>query len=180
MWQQLDLLLDRKTQESEREFYGLIGLVAVRFARLEAQLAELLSKIINPHNDLLAATLTEDMFFAKTLEMIKKIGRMRTIDNKLMHEIISGANSLRKERNNYMHGIWDIKLKDNGYVTATCSHRKISFEQTGSGKLWSHGYVPITVTLNGLKGTAMELEGLSTKVQRLIDDIKENPDCIEE
>ena len=59
MWQQLDLLLDRKTQESEREFYGLIGIVTVRFARLEAQLTELLSKLINPNNDLLTVTLTE-------------------------------------------------------------------------------------------------------------------------
>ena len=180
MWQQLDLLLDRKTQESEREFYGLIGIVTVRFARLEAQLTELLSKLINPNNDLLTVTLTEDIFFAKTIEMIKKIGRMRTIDDKIIHEIISGASSLRKERNNYMHGIWDIKLKDNGYVAATCSRIKISFEQTGSRKLWSYGDVPITVTLNGLKGTAMKLESLSMKVQRLIDDINENPEVIEE
>lgn len=180
MWQQLDLLLDRKTQESEREFYGLIGLVAVRFARLEAQLTELLSNIIHPNNEFLAATLTEDIFFAKTIEMIKRIGRMRPIDGKLLHEVISEANSLRLDRNNYMHGIWDIKLKDQGYVTATCSRRKISFKQTGSRKLWSLGYVSKTVTLNGLKGTAVKLESLSLKVQKLINEIKEDTEGFEE
>jgi len=180
MWQQLNLLLDRKTQESEKEFYGLIGLVEVRFARLEAQLTELLSNIIHPNNEFLATTLTEDIFFAKTVELIKKIGHMRPIDEKLLNEIVSEANSLRRDRNDYMHSIWEIKLQDNGYVTATCSRRKISFKQKGTRKSWSLGYPTKTVTLNGLKGTAIKLESLSLKVQKLIHEIKEDPNGFEE
>ncbi|NTW49893.1 MAG: hypothetical protein HGB19_09240 [Chlorobiales bacterium] len=172
MWHQFDLLLDRQIQEAEREFYGLIGLVAVRFARLEAQLTDLLSALIHPNDDLLADMLTEDIFIGKTIDMIKKVGRMRSVDDTLLDEIVSTANSLKRERNDYLHGIWKIEVKGNGEVIATCSKRKISFKQLGSTKTWTNGYTAKPVTLSSLRSVALKLESLSLKVQQLIDEIE--------
>lgn len=178
MWHQLDLLLDRPMQESEREFYGLIGLVAVRFARLEANLTDLLGALIYPNDDLLAATLTEDVRLARTIELIKKIGRMRSVNGDQLQELVSAANALREDRNDYVHGMWDIQIRENGEIAAQCSQRKISFEQTGSTKLWTRGYKSKTVTLNRLQRTALKLEDLSKKVEKLLEEIEENPDRI--
>jgi len=175
MWHQLDILLDRQTQESEREFYGLIGLVAVRFARLEAKLTDLLSTLIHPNDEFLADTLTEDIFLAKTIELVKKIGRMRLIDDEQLQEIVSEANTLRRDRNDYVHGIWSIHVKRIGNIAATCSRRRISFEQTDSMKQWTRGYKSKTITLDSLRKTALRLEGLSQKIETLIQEIERDP-----
>jgi hypothetical protein len=178
MWHQLDLLLDRPTQENEREFYGLIGLVAVRFARLEANLTDLLGALIHPNDDLLTATLTEDIVLFRTIELIKKIGPMRSVNGNQLHELVSAANALRQDRNDYVHGVWDIQIRENGEIAAQCSRREIAFKQTGSTKLWTRGYKSKTVTLNQLQRTALELEDLSKKIKKLLEEIEENPDRI--
>ena len=93
MWNQLDLLLDRDVQEAEREFYGLIGLVCVRFARLDAQLTELLRALIHPDDALLTGYLTQDTPVARTIDLIQKIGRTRPVDDDLLSDLISKANN---------------------------------------------------------------------------------------
>lgn len=174
MWHQLDLILDRKTQESEREFYGLVGLVAIRFAKLEALYSDLLSDLIHPNDNLLAATLSKEFFHYKTIELVKDIGRMRPLDLEELEDIVSKAKSLRHIRNDFVHGIWEID--DSGdEITAVCSQRDISYEQKGSEKLWKQGYKTRKVNLEKLRDIAINVENLTKRVQNLIDDIEENP-----
>lgn len=58
--------------------------MAVRFARMEAQLITLLGVLINPGEEWLMESLTEGFNIAKSLEMIKKISYVRIeVDDEL-------------------------------------------------------------------------------------------------
>lgn len=175
MWHQLDLILERETQESEREFYGLVGLVAIRFAKLEALFSDLLSDLIHPDDNLLSATLSKEFFHYKTIELVKKLGRMRPVDLDELEDIVSKAKSLRHIRNDFVHGIWEIDDTDDGGITAICSQRDISYEQKGSEQRWKQGYKTRKINLEKLRAVAIKVENLTERVQKLIDEIEENP-----
>lgn len=175
MWHQLDLILERETQESEREFYGLVGLVAIRFAKLEALFSDLLSDLIHPDDNLLSATISKEFFHYKTIELVKEIGRMRPVDLEELEDIVSKAKSLRHIRNDFVHGIWDIDNTDKGEITARCSQRDISYEEKGSEQWWKQGYKTRKVDLEKLRDVAVKVENLTERVQKLIEEIEENP-----
>lgn len=175
MWHQLDLLLERETQETEREFYGLVGLVAIRFAKLEALFSDLLSDLIHPNDNLLSATLTKEFFHFRTIELVKEIGRMRPLDLEELKEIVSEAKSLRHIRNDFVHGIWEIDKREGGEMIAYCSQRDISYENKGSEQLWKQGYKTRKVNLEKLRDIAIKVDNLTGRVQKLIDEIEENP-----
>ena len=173
MWNQLDMLLDRKTQEAEREFYGLLGLVAVRFAHLEARLKDLLCTLIHPEDDLMTATLTERFDLARTVDQIIKIGRIRFHDTAKLYELTSSVNSLRQDRNTFIHGIWKITVSDKGLVVATCSRHKISFRENVRSKNWTQRLVPQKVTLEQLAQTATKVKMASQMTEELIEEFSE-------
>jgi hypothetical protein len=179
MWQQLDLLINRETQENEREFYGLIGLVAVRFAKMEAVLAELLGTLIHPEDNLLTVTLTENLTISKIIELIRKISPMRGIYEDTINEIISEVNSIRKDRNSYIHGVWNIQGSDNGDVVAICSSQtKIIFHRNGNEKRWRMSQSSKKITLDALIDTARRLDELTKRSESLLECIRENSNLL--
>lgn len=178
MWHQLDLVLDRKIQESEREFYGLLGLVSIRFARLEAQYSELLRLLIHPEDHLMTETLTKDYNLYKTIEMVKKLGRMSNFsfdDINELEKIVSETKSIKNVRNIFVHGIWKIKQDEDGEVRATCKQWKITYSKVSTRQEWSRGYKTKSVNNEFLRKIALGLEDLSERIQKFIDKINNKP-----
>jgi hypothetical protein len=170
MWRQLDLLISRETQENEREFYGLLGLVAVRFARMESQLIALLGILINPREEWLMESLTEGFNISRSIDMIRKISSMRIELSDELDVITEVIDKIRKSRNAYIHGVWEIKLDSSNNVIAKCSQRpkiKSKKNKTPYG-LTEHLHKRVTrsatVTLDDLVQTAKELETLADTI----------------
>ena len=182
MWRQLDLLISRETQENEREFYGLLGLVAVRFARMEAQLITHLGVLINPGEEWLMESLTEGFNIAKSLEMIKKISYVRIEVDDELNAIVETADRIRKNRNDYIHGIWEIKLDSTGNVIAKCDqkpkpkHKKNKLPSGLTEYAYTRTIRSTTVTLDDLVQTAKELEDITKKIEELLQRIEDDPD----
>ncbi|MGD8782684.1 MAG: hypothetical protein PVH88_27480 [Ignavibacteria bacterium] len=179
MRSELDKLLKKNVDENEIELYSLLGLVTIRFAKLESKLTELLSTLIHPDDSLLSATLTEDIFLFKTIELIEKVGRIRILNDKKIKEIVSSANSLRKERNYFIHGDWEVKSKINGSVKAVCYRPKITFKQNETTKLWKRGFTSKIYTSDTLRKTAIVVEALTNNIKKLIDEIKDDPEFLD-
>ena len=169
MWSQLDILLDREAQESEREFYGLLGIVAVKFAHLEARLRDLLSTLIHSEDELMTATLTQGLDLSRTVELIKKVGRIRLHDTARLYELTSAVNSLRQERNAFVHGIWQISASATGSIEATCSRPKIDYEENAHSKQWTQRLARQPVSLEMLVQMAIR----ATELARITDELTE-------
>jgi hypothetical protein len=182
MWRQLDLLISRETQENEREFYGLLGLVAVRFARMESQLIALLRALINPKEEWIAESLTEGLKIYQSIEIIKKISYIRIELDDELNAIVGTADKIRKNRNNYIHGIWKIELDSNNNVIAKCSQEtkpKYEKNETPYGHTeyrYKRNIRSTTVTLDDLVQTAQELADITKKIEELLQRIEDDPD----
>jgi transcriptional/translational regulatory protein YebC/TACO1 len=134
-----------------------------------------LSDLIHPDDNLLSATLSKEFYHYKTIELVKEIGRMRPVDLEELEDIVSKAKSLRHIRNDFVHGIWDIDDTNKDKITARCSQRDISYEQKGAAQRWKQGYKTRKVDLEKLRDVAIKVENLTERVQKLIDEIEENP-----
>jgi hypothetical protein len=182
MWRQLDLLISRETQENEREFYGLLGLVAVRFARMESQLITLLGALINPKEEWITESLTEGFSIYKSIEIIKKISYIRIELDDELNAIVGTADRIRKDRNDYIHGIWEIELDSNNNVIAKCSqkpkpkHKKNKTPYGHTEYVYTRTVRIATVTLDDLVQTAKELEDITKKIEELLQKIEDDPD----
>jgi hypothetical protein len=181
MWRQLDLLISRETQENEREFYGLLGLVAVRFARMEFQLITLLGALINPGEACLTDSLTEGFNISKSIDIIKKISYIRGELDDELNAIVKTADRIRKDRNDYIHGIWEIKLDSSNNVIAKCNQRpkrKYKKNKTLSGTEYTYTRTirSTTVTLDDLVQTAKELEDITKEIEEILQRIEDDPD----
>ena len=92
------------------------------------------------------------------------------------------ADRIRKNRNDYIHGIWEIKLDSTGNVIAKCDQKpKLKYKKN---KILS-GFTEYactrtirstTVTLDDLVQTAKELEDITKKIEELLQRIEDDPD----
>lgn len=170
-------MVSLEKQEAQREIYALIGLVAVQFARLEANLTDILGTLIHPNNDLLTATLTENIGFAQKLDLIKKVGRLRSSKEEEIKQLVSKTGSIRKIRNEFIHGIWRIEANDEGKISASCQVRRIKYEKKGAMKKWRYSHSR-RVSTDELNRWAYELDELCRQSEKLAEELKENQDFL--
>lgn len=176
---ELDNLLKREVKDNELELYALIGFVSIKFATIESRLSELLGTLIHPDEEFLTVTITKELFLNKTIELIKEVGLLRrSVNDKDIEEIVNLAKALKKERNDFVHGIWNVSIQDNGDIKAICSRRRITYKKDERGKWWSYGDEPKYITSNQLRKIAIQLEYLESKVVKLINRILDDPEFL--
>lgn len=177
MWNQLSMLDNPEEQEAIRDVYALLGRVAVLFAKLEAYVTDILGTLVHPNNDLLTATLTENLGFHKKLELIKKVGRFRSNKESELNQLVADASSVRRQRNEFIHGIWEIDTDERGQVLARCQVRRIKFEKRGDEKKWRHSRTR-RVKADELLVLAHKLVEMCNLSAKLAEELKDDEDLL--
>ena len=143
------------------DIFKILGRVSVLFSTLEAEIAELLCVLVHQEEPMLAAVVLERNSFARNLELLEKVAPFR--DERLesrVNRLVAIAKPLKKTRNLFVHGCWDIspKLLDQGKVVVSDS--KINYNGNESRKTWRKG--PDRVL------TYRELQEYQTEVMRAL------------
>jgi hypothetical protein len=140
-------------------FFEILGRLSVLFSTLEAEIQTLLCRLLSKKDFMMAATVLEGNGFARTLILLKKASQFQdAVLESRVTRLLSVINPLRKKRNLFVHGCWDIspRLLDQGRVMVSDS--KIKFEGNKNRKSWCKGM--------SQKLTYQELQEYQTEVMR--------------
>lgn len=151
---------------ARRDIFETLGRVSVYFSTLEAELSEVLCVLVDREDEMLVATLIEGSTFSRTLDLLKKVARFKdAILEARIDRLLAVVEPLRKKRNSFVHGSWNLspKLLDQGKVAVSDS--RIKFEKSGSHKSWSKG--------TERKLSYQELQQYQTEVMRALKMTKE-------
>jgi hypothetical protein len=118
----------------------MLGRVSVLFSTLEAELGELLCALLDQEEPLLAATVLEHTTFARTLDLLEKVARFKdTVVEARITRLLAIIKPLRKRRNLFIHGYWDISTKFLSQGKVAVSDSKIEFTRMENRKTWRKG-----------------------------------------
>lgn len=112
-------------KEFEKEFYAHLGLLSVKFAKLEFNISAILGKLINSDEDLIVITLVENNSLNQNIELLKKINRIRKYQESTIENLIEEIGRVKNERNLFIHGLWGIPYESENDVKVNCEERKI-------------------------------------------------------
>lgn len=93
-------------------YYHLLGQISVTFASIEHRLKELLEYLLIEKHAFVKPYLIDDFTLDKCIQKIRKVAQLRFLDKKTLGtliEVLNSINSLRKERNWFIHGDWNFE-----------------------------------------------------------------------
>lgn len=128
--------------ELEKKIYAQLGKLSVNFSKMEFKLGLILNYLIGTDEDLISVTLTENNSLHQTIELVKKINRIKVFQPKAMKELLERIAAIKLYRNLFIHGIWGDPYTSGNDIKITCEERKIRYqeEQTeyGTSKHWRY------------------------------------------
>ncbi|RED92853.1 hypothetical protein [Marinoscillum furvescens] len=128
--------------ELKKNFYAQLGKLSVNFSKMEFKLGQILNYLIGTEEDLISVTLTENNSLHQTIELIKKINRIKDFQPKTMKELLERIAAVKSYRNLFIHGIWGEPYESENDIKIVCEERKIRYqeEQTeyGTNKHWRY------------------------------------------
>lgn len=131
-------------KEFEKEFYSHLGLLSVKFAKMEYNLSVILSKLFGNDDDTISITLIENNTLHQNIELLKKINRIRNYEETALNNIIELIGRVKNNRNLFIHGIWGSPFESENDIKIVCDERRIRYSEKKdkNGKrieqLWRH------------------------------------------
>lgn len=116
-------------EEFEKEFYAHLGLLSVKFAKVEYNLSLIVGKLIGTNEDLIAVSLIEKNTLSQNIELLKKINRVRSYQVPTVNNLIEQIGEIKNERNLFIHGIWGIPFESENDIKIICDERKIRYSE---------------------------------------------------
>jgi hypothetical protein len=114
-------------KDYELEFYAHLGLLSVKFAKLEFKLSVILGKFLDPNDDLIPTVITEHNSLSKNIDLLKKLDRVRNWEHSLISRLIDQISKIKNDRNLFIHGIWSDPIIEENSIQIICDERKISY-----------------------------------------------------
>lgn len=119
-------------KEFEKDFYAHLGLLSVKFAKVEYNLSVILGKLIGTDEDLIAVSLIEKNTLSQNIELLKKINRIRNYQESIINNLIEKIGEIKNERNLFIHGIWGSPFELENDISIICDERKIRYTEAKS------------------------------------------------
>jgi len=116
-------------KEFEKEFYAHLGLLSVKFAKMEYNLSIILGKLIGTDENLIAVTLIEKNTLSQNLELLKKINKIRDYKELAINNLLEQITGIKKDRNLFIHGIWGFPFESENDIKIVCDERKIRYSE---------------------------------------------------
>jgi hypothetical protein len=157
-------------KDYEIEFYAHLGLLSVRFAKLEFKLSTILGKLLDPKDDLIPTLITENNSLSKNIELLKKLNRVRNFHHALVSNLTSQISKIQNDRNLFIHGIWSDPIINENSIQIICEERKIRYNDE---KDYEGNFVEQTWHLN--KNHPFNLDDIKNRI-KVIDNIVELED----
>jgi hypothetical protein len=115
-------------KDYEIEFYAHLGLLSVKFAKLEFKLSIILGKFLDPKDDLIPTVITENNSLSKNIDLLKKLDKVRNWEHLLILKLIGQISKIKNDRNLFIHGIWNDPAIEENSIKIICEERKIIYE----------------------------------------------------
>nr|WP_320021605.1 hypothetical protein [uncultured Draconibacterium sp.] len=131
-------------KDFEKEFYSHLGLLSVKFAKMEYNLSLILGKLFGNNDDLITVTLIEKNTLSQNIELLKKINRIRSYEETALNNLIELIGRVKSNRNLFIHGIWGAPFESENDIKIVCDERKIRYveEKDKNGRrteqIWYH------------------------------------------
>lgn len=116
-------------KEFEKEFYAHLGLLSIKYAKMEYNLSKILGKLIGVEEETINVTLVEKNTLHQNITMLKKIDKIRNFESSDINEVIELIGRVKNDRNKFIHGIWGNPFKDKDEIKVVCDERKIKYTE---------------------------------------------------
>jgi len=141
----------------EQNFYSLIGLISIRFAKLENAIIEMISILINSDDNIISLTLIENNSLSQNLVLLLKINRSRDFEEDQIILWCKKIDNIRINRNLFIHGIWSQIMVSEGKTFIYCEEKKLRYSKLKRGKQWEYNR-HIKYSIESLKKEIIQIE----------------------
>lgn len=93
-----------RVEEYKKEFYFNLGLLSTKFSKMEYKLIQILGLLI-VDNFVITNTIFEKNSLAQNLELLKKLNKYRSYEEKYIQNLIANIGRIKKDRNLFIHGM---------------------------------------------------------------------------
>jgi len=149
----------------EKDFYCQIGLLSTGFAKLEHSIREIIHLLIDVNCEFVSKLLIQENSTSQNQQLLVKIARVRHNEEEQIVELNKMIDSLRINRNLFVHGDWRIHQEEGKGPIFVCSTTKVTF------KKGTYGISTMRNTYDGFSLSDLELE--VQRIQHCIDQAKE-------
>ena len=158
--------------KNEQNFYSLIGLISIRFAKLENAIIEMISILINSDDDIISLTLIENNSLSQNLDLLMKVNRRRDFEEDLIKSWCKQIDGIRINRNLFIHGIWSDIINSDGETFIYCEEKKLRFTKLPDGKQWNFNR-HIKYSIESLKKEIIQIEKCIKDAEEMLKKLKD-------
>ena len=123
-----------RVEEYKKEFYFNLGLLSTKFSKMEYKLIQILGLLI-VDNFVITNTIFEKNSLAQNLELLKKLNKYRSYEEKYIQNLIANIGRIKKDRNLFIHGIWGEPFEFENDILIQCHDPKIQYESIQEGEM---------------------------------------------
>ncbi|MDW3192722.1 MAG: hypothetical protein R8G66_10165 [Cytophagales bacterium] len=161
--------------ERQKGFYAQLGKLSVNFAIMEYKLRVILNYLIGAEDELIAATITENNNLYGTIELIKKVNRIKSFQEERMTELLNRISNIKSDRNFFIHGIWHDPIEIENDISIVCDNRKIKYRELptidGTARSWQFNN-PKTYKLSFLIELTSNIEDIINTEDQMIEELE--------
>ena len=157
--------------EKHKEFYFYLGLISTRFAVVEYNVLKILGLLISDDN-VLTNTLFERNSLAQNISFLKKINKLKKVEEKATHNMIEQVTNIKGKRNLFVHGLWGEPIVKDNDLVISCADPKMDYsEEFENGKMMLRTWKSVThneFRLSYLKKLSTNLSDIILAQEHLI------------
>ena len=116
-------------KEFEKEFYTHLGLLSVKFSKMDYNLSYIVGKLLGNDDDLINITLIEKNTLSQNIELLKKINRIRNYRNSTIVNLITEISKIKNKRKLFIHGIWGKPFVSDNDIKIVCDERRLRYKE---------------------------------------------------
>ena len=163
-------------EEKHKEFYFYLGLISTRFAVVEYKVLKMLGLLISD-DFVLTNTLFERNSLSQNIEFLKKINKLKRIEEVSIHNLIGKITNIKGKRNLFVHGLWgEPEIKENDLIISYADPKMDYTEEFDNGIRMSRTWSSVTkheFRLSYLKKLSVSLSDIILAQNHLIKRIEE-------
>lgn len=115
--------------DHEKEFYAHLGLLSIQFSKMEYKLAVIVGELIGTKYDQISVTITDQNNLHQNMGLLKKFSDIRDIKEEELDNLYKKVDSIRANRNLFIHGIWGEPFETENEIKIVCEERKIKYRE---------------------------------------------------
>lgn len=151
------------TADEKLTFYSYLGILATTFAEIETRLQDLIGTMEGLH--FIGYKLLEGNSLEKNLQLLSSLSQFRHFKVNEIKEFINGLSKIKTDRNNLIHGNWEIFQDKSLQPVVSVRSSRIRITNINDIKSWQKGSQRIY--------TIEEMRNLIETAKKLCENLKD-------